>query len=268
MSNESAQAQLSPEQQRCYLSFVETSMQVSSKADFVALIHEHVKPVLPHGMCIAGVGRILPDFRIQPYQLLPINYPVDYLKAVQKVSGGIQSPIMTRWAKTRLPQLYEPLADTGADITQEWLDVYQGFQLGNQLAHGVHDLFSDVTSYFSFCAVPVSPTPWHAYLLRLLVPHLHMALLQALTREREAKAEEQSAVQSLTPRERELLALLLSGKSNVEIAQVLHRSEKTIKNQLHALYGKLEVNTRTQAVRRVDELRGKQFWVPLHGHGR
>ena len=253
--NTAAEPSLTPDQQQRYLAFVEAGLRVGSKAEFVALILEHVKPLLPHQMSIAGVGRVLPDFSVEIFQVLPIDYPTAYLEAVKCMTGGVVSPIMARWAKSRLPQLYCPEADTGEDITPEWLHIYRRHQLGNQAAHGVHDLHSSVSSYFSFCGLAQTPQPHHAYLLRLLVPHLHIALLQALTCEREA--QQATAAESLTPRERQLLALLLSGKPNSEIATLLGRSEKTIRNQLHQLYGKLAVHTRSQAIHRAHALRGE-----------
>jgi LuxR family transcriptional regulator, quorum-sensing system regulator CviR len=261
----SSNLQLSQEQQCSYLAFIEASIRVSSHVEFTALIRDHVEPLLPHGVFIAGIGRIMPDFRIQVFQLLPANYPLEYLSSVQRPGGGIQSPIMTRWAKTQLPQLYEPSTDKGADIDHEWLAIYERYALGNQVAHGLHDLFSDVTSYFSFCRVHGSPTAWHEYLLRLLVPHLHLALLQALIRKRRTGSDEAPKTHALTPREKQLLALLLSGKTNSEIAETLCRSEKTIKNQLHTLYRKLGVSTRAQAICRANEAYGERFDIST-GH--
>lgn len=53
---------------------------------------------------------------------------------------------------------------------------------------------------------------------------------------------------SPTDREQEVLALLVAGLSNREIAASLHVSESTVKNHLHALYSKLGVESRSQAV--------------------
>ncbi len=59
---------------------------------------------------------------------------------------------------------------------------------------------------------------------------------------------------SLKPREIELLRLLASGLSNREIADALFLSEGTVKGYLHTLYGKLDVHRRTAAVDRAREL--------------
>lgn len=51
-----------------------------------------------------------------------------------------------------------------------------------------------------------------------------------------------------TDREGDVLELLVAGRSNREIAQALHVSESTVKNHLHALYSKLGVESRSQAI--------------------
>ncbi len=53
--------------------------------------------------------------------------------------------------------------------------------------------------------------------------------------------------QELTPREREILKLIASGASNKEIAKSLYLSEKTVKNYVTSILGKLELRDRTQA---------------------
>ena len=53
--------------------------------------------------------------------------------------------------------------------------------------------------------------------------------------------------QELTPREQEILKLIASGASNKEIAKSLYLSEKTVKNYVTSILGKLELRDRTQA---------------------
>lgn len=48
----------------------------------------------------------------------------------------------------------------------------------------------------------------------------------------------------LSTREREIVALVLKGKSNKEIADVLSLGEQTVKNTLSVIYGKLSVQSR------------------------
>ena len=59
-----------------------------------------------------------------------------------------------------------------------------------------------------------------------------------------------SLIESLTTREREVLELVADGLSNREIARTLEISEHTVKFHLAAIFGKLGVSSRTEAVRR------------------
>jgi DNA-binding NarL/FixJ family response regulator len=58
---------------------------------------------------------------------------------------------------------------------------------------------------------------------------------------------EQSGVDQLTEREREILQLLAAGYDNRTIATQLHLSEKTVGNRLSEIFQKLGVSNRTQA---------------------
>ncbi len=54
-------------------------------------------------------------------------------------------------------------------------------------------------------------------------------------------------IDALTPREREVLAQIAEGRSNREIARLLHMSEKTVKTHVSSVLAKLGVADRTQA---------------------
>jgi len=56
------------------------------------------------------------------------------------------------------------------------------------------------------------------------------------------------AESQLTQRERQVLGLLVQGLSNRKIARTLRISESTVKNHLHAIFLKLDVTDRTQAI--------------------
>jgi DNA-binding NarL/FixJ family response regulator len=58
------------------------------------------------------------------------------------------------------------------------------------------------------------------------------------------------AFPELTEREREVLGLLVEGKSNAEIAKILVLSSKTVSNHISNIFSKLQVVDRAQAVTR------------------
>lgn len=78
----------------------------------------------------------------------------------------------------------------------------------------------------------------------------------ALSERRDALAVDQVAVAELglSPRQAEILRLLVEGKPTKLICRHLGLSEPTVKTHLSVLYRKLNVNSRTQAVVRVAQL--------------
>lgn len=57
-----------------------------------------------------------------------------------------------------------------------------------------------------------------------------------------------AATEALTPREEEVLRLLVEGLANKEISARLHLSEGTVRNHVSRVIAKLQANDRTQAV--------------------
>ena len=71
-------------------------------------------------------------------------------------------------------------------------------------------------------------------------------LMQLQTAVRGGEAP-QGAVDTLAPQERRILALVVEGKTNKEIAGALGLSDKTVKNYLSNAFQKLQVSRRAQA---------------------
>lgn len=78
----------------------------------------------------------------------------------------------------------------------------------------------------------------------VLGPDVGVALLAGLRR---APAQLPPPFDQLTSREREILARLVAGDSNAQIGRKLGISDKTVRNQLSAVFGKLSVSDRVQA---------------------
>lgn len=64
---------------------------------------------------------------------------------------------------------------------------------------------------------------------------------------------EKALPEPLTPREREVLALLAAGLTNKQIAAKLIISPQTVKKHAGSIYGKLDVHGRTEAAARARE---------------
>jgi DNA-binding NarL/FixJ family response regulator len=77
----------------------------------------------------------------------------------------------------------------------------------------------------------------------------HCGLLDALGQVADVAHTGTTALQDrLSPRQRQILGLLATGRTNEEMASALRVSPDTIKTHLSDIFGKLDVRNRTQAV--------------------
>lgn len=83
----------------------------------------------------------------------------------------------------------------------------------------------------------------------LIVIHPHLAPQLLAQPESRITSDNEPLVEPLTSREREVLQLIGQGLANKMIADRLHISEHTVKFHVSAIYAKLGVASRTEAVR-------------------
>jgi len=82
----------------------------------------------------------------------------------------------------------------------------------------------------------------------VVLPERALKEMQTTRNAGSPKIFRQNALDELTPRQREVLQLLMQGKPNKLICRALDLSEATIKTHLAAIFRVLEVNSRTEAV--------------------
>ena len=86
----------------------------------------------------------------------------------------------------------------------------------------------------------------------LLDPSVTAAVLERIRR-----GKEDDPWSDLTSQEQRILELIAEGKTNKEISEVVNLSDKTVKNYVSNILGKLEVSRRSQAAAFVAERRAR-----------
>jgi DNA-binding NarL/FixJ family response regulator len=128
--------------------------------------------------------------------------------------------------------------NVGIVVIQPHLRPETAFTLVKQGVHGVLDEFASEQDLADAIATVATGSTFFS-------KHAREILAASMSR----------AAIYLTPRELEVAALLMRGESNYRIAQALGLKEKTVEAHLTNIYGKLGVNSRTEAIISLQDLR-------------
>lgn len=167
---------------------------------------------------------------------------------------GFLSRAMSEWKKSTSPILIAPyltVGDYGKYTVpfEEDAAALLDAELINIAAHGISDNEGNLSTFFSFSRLTEQINPKHAYILELLVPHLHCALNRITGNASKARVSSMPTRVSrpITERESEILSWVHMGKTNWEIASILSISPLTVKNHIQNILRKLDVQNRSQA---------------------
>jgi DNA-binding CsgD family transcriptional regulator len=191
---------------------------------------------LAHGDMVAG--------QIKATHWLSVGYEEDYLNKVVSVFELQQRGCLQWWLAHREPFCIDPELPPAYASRYE-IDEIKQLGLKNIAAHGVLNVRANAGTYFSFSGVKGKPSPWHLQALKILSPVLNDLFLAYIAAE---PMVSHAALIAMTPRQREILRLLVAGLSDKVIANQLHISEKTVRNQLSAVYQHVGVRNRAQLI--------------------
>ncbi len=251
------QFELTPFEQRWLLELAVSVKEVESIDGYRDWVRNFVRPIFPHEIMISAIGSVVGK-QITVHCLVGVDYPQEFIDQVSLSSDLSERYVIARWFRERSPQLINEGADYEQLSPTELREV-KDFRLRNIAAFGLIDLEGRKGTYFSFSRVPGPLIARHGSLLELIVPYLHQALVAATKDGQGIGANASQSLVALSGREKEVLAWMVAGKTNREIASVLKRSVPTIRNQVHAILTKLDAANRTQAVSKAVSLGFEAF---------
>lgn len=242
---------LTPREQEYLIGAIEAAPRVRDLRQLFLWTQGQLQALLPHQlmlcMRIDGNGRLL---RVEPVHAGPLDAAT--LRLLIDADHGLASRLAKHGRDSaRLPAI----SGGGRRAGDARLGAYRGElqQLGfdHLMLHGSGCLDGGAT-LFALCGWHTAPTTRHAYVLSLLLPQLHLALLRVAGAGAQALAPAVAAsmARPLSARELEILGWVREGKSNFEMGLILGLSPVTVKNHLQRIYRALGVSNRTHALAR------------------
>jgi DNA-binding CsgD family transcriptional regulator len=204
---------------------------VYTRAQLREWVRGPLREILPHQHALLAFGR-RHSLGIKLDDLVAVDLPESYMTAIQDAPDVLESPALERWFILREP-IRISVDMLFPQYGAKWSD---NFQL-----HGMRDVIVDghllrgaanvtlLKLYNCSPQVVASLSVIRESLLATLNEiWARIAQVEALTR-----TDQLRIVQALSPAEKEIIYWLKFGKTNSEIAQILGKSEHTIKTQIH-----------------------------------
>jgi transcriptional regulator EpsA len=220
--------------------------EVEDREGLLSLLTLEVADLLHHETMICGCHIVSPRGNYV-HNILNWNYPEGYAEALATTEDRADSPLMQRWRETQEPVLFQSGRDDNR-YPADWVNIFNRFELRNILGHGILDVRNTFGSYFIFARLPGEIGDRESSLLKLITPHLHLALIRTIASDQEFGVLETRFDETLSARQLEVLRCVNQGKTNKEIAQILSMTGKNVKYHIEQIFSKLGVRTRAQAV--------------------
>lgn len=246
---------MSAERDRRILAAIMECAEVRDEAGMTKLVNGKLRDVLPHEMLVCGIGGISPQGNFVR-KFLQFNCPFEcyeYYSEMLSSDGRVNSPLIQKWRDSQEPVFFQ----SGRDDDQfpaEWVQLFNKYKMRNIIGHGVVDLTGAQSSYFIFSRLNGEVGEDHAFLLKILTPHLHLALTRAIAGVQEFQAFVGKTGKPLSERQSEILYWMHEGKTNWEIAKILNLTELNVKYHIDQIFSKLDVRSRVNAVAKAHEL--------------
>ena len=116
--------------------------------------------------------------------------------------------------------------------------------------HALRGADGRTPAFFAFGGPVPADTARQAYLVEIVVPYVYCTYARVLGRLGGRPPALRRLEQTVTRREAEILGWIQEGKTNGDIARILHLSPWTVKNHVQNMLKKLGVHNRAQAVSR------------------
>ena len=233
---------------------IETSLNIRKRSQFYLWAQGALQGFIAHDMLFCAYGDIARmSFRYDNFSRAPLTAATE--KDIGDPVHGILPRVVDDWLHAGgVPRLHCP-DDDGQLGRRQLLAELKRCEMGNVVAHGPREVRGEYGSFFVFAGLTTLPGPRDVYVLELLMPYMHMALYRMLAHENKDTGQATEPTTLFSKREIQVLYWVKNGKTNQDIAQILHISVPTVKNHVQNIMRKLNVTNRAQAVGKSATLR-------------
>ena len=221
------------------LNVIQSSLRVSKRHHFFHWAQDELQKLLPHRALLcclfAQNGSCV---NVQQFAWQEFIRESHLSRSLRNGSGAF-ADLLNEWRAAPGPVCLEL-----SDADGEFLDEAFAHGAARVAVHGVRGV--DGVPLSVFFLLGISGSGEHAQLMELLVPHMHAALVRSVYLYAEPAIF--APPRQITEREREVLQLISTGKTNPEIAQILGLSHYTVKNHIKNIFKKLNTSNRSQTV--------------------
>lgn len=256
MDSNDAQA-LGHEHVEAIVRAVALALNVRRRYQFFVWTQSNLQALLPHQLAICGAyQRGTRELMFDVFNSVTIA--PELAQGLANARGALMQHLQGLWLEARCKPLHIPLSELGDESLQVQREGLQRAGFTELLAHGLSrpQRPTELESFFVFAQQAGTGTPLQRHLLELLMPHIHATWLRVQSVEREithaidVPPTRRGHAFGITERERQILAWLREGKSNLEIGEGLGISALTVKNHVQKILRKLNAANRAQAVAR------------------
>jgi DNA-binding CsgD family transcriptional regulator len=207
-----------------------------------------LRAFLPHTAVLLGQGVAISG-GYAGTGLWSVGLPLSYQRQIFRLTAGVRSPLLDRLLHSSSGLMFFDAARDGANIDPKWLAAFVQAGMSNLLglAYRRNDPADHFMSSIALYNVPPDAEARAASLRDELMPPLHAALHRVHQASMTA-SQLAGTLKKLTPVEGDIVRLLLLGKTNKEIAQLLGKSAETVKSRISPLIHRFGVRNRTELV--------------------
>jgi len=236
---------LSQQDRNLVLEFIEACHTEEAEPLSADVVYTRLHALLPHEIfATARMHTLGGDI----FQFNGPGFPKEYLDLSRSGDGTFRCPMLSRWVRAQRPLYYDQRYRKRITRLPERAAAFADLGLRNIAVHGVLDSSRNTATCYGFARIGAKWSERTITLIRLITPHLHVALVQRHLPSLPGDPPETQPVRRLTQREEQVLHWLSYGKTTADIGLILGIAQNTVHIHTQNIVRKLEASNRVHAV--------------------